>query len=194
MSIFSKIKDAKAAAEAEKQEERKEKPKKTPGFIKKLGVKVEKAPTKDDEKAVKRHAEEREVWNYIRHQIDIGVKAYIETGDTRILKEYVKGSAYQTMIEKLDVLKNSGVTIEDNPNAIAERKENRFEVVAERLNPNGQPSQFTLRERFADKTVFKTADGRTSSAGGAERAIQATIDVEGDSYQLSSVVRVHGAY
>jgi hypothetical protein len=83
--------------------------------------------------------------------------------------------------------------IQDNPNAIAERKNNRFEIINERLNPNGQPSQFTLRERFQDNTVFYTEDGRKSAANGAERTIQATVDVEGQNYQISSVVRVHGS-
>jgi hypothetical protein len=197
MSIFQKIKAAKAAAEAEKNGEvvedkieKKKKPARS-SLFKKIGVKVEKAPTEDDERALKRHAEEREVWNYIRHQIDLGSQTYLATGETKILSEYLRGSAYQAMIDSLNKLKVAGIKIQENPNAIAERKNNRFEIVNERLNPNGQPSQFTLRERFQDNTVFYTDDGRQSAANGAERTIQATIDVEGQNYQVSSVVRVH---
>lgn len=192
MSIFSKIKEAKSATDEEQEEKNKPSSKKPSKLMKKLGVKIEKAPTQDDEKVLKRQAEEREVWNYIRHQIDIGSVQYLENQDTRILKEYVRGAAYQAIISKLDELRAQGVYIEINPNSIAERRDNRFEIIGERLNPNGQPNQFTLRERFSDKTVFKTEDGRSTSAGGAERLIQATVDVEGDSYQLVSVIKIHG--
>lgn len=185
MALFGKKKKDDEPTVKRKGKSKTKKKKKSSGIF-------EKVPAGEDAATIKRHQDIRRVWEYSRIQIDKGIEAYMRSGDTQILQEYMGGIALKDTIEKLDSLKAAGVIV-SAPNRPIEIKQQQIEIIDERLDANGSPEKFTVREHFRDNTVFSSAIGQ-QQADGKDKILQATVHVTGQDYRIVSLIKVQGAF
>ena len=162
-------------------------------FLEKLGIKAKPAPTDEEVERKKRYDTYREIWHYLRIQIDAGVRHYFQTGSMEELDKYVARPARDSLQEHLEKLRSGGVVVVA-PQDRRSATNARLQVISEQLSDKGKPERFVIEERFTDRTELRGMGGARKQAEGKERVIHATIDIERQhKYRLASVVRIDEA-
>lgn len=157
----------------------KNKPKSKGGLLSTLGITVEQTGGEhDEERDLLKRLEVH--WTYLRGQIDKAVANYYETGEFRMLELYAERPALDLLREELGNLRERGI-VWSMPNR-KQKAQTQVTVVSRNLNAQGIPTEFVVRERFRDFSVYQLYDG--------ERALE-EARADGDETVIEATVRVH---
>jgi hypothetical protein len=171
--------------------------KKKGGFARAIGLQTEVVASQEQLQDNEMTKKVIQAWVYLRGRIDAGIQNYYKSGDFAAIEEVVEEPALGALKQQLYLLRSQsihwqqrGKRIDTNPN---------FVVGEIETTPKGQPTKFTLRERFNDYSVHNyVVDANTvlphAVANGEERVIEVVVNViEGRIFRLHSVRQVRDA-
>lgn len=171
-------------------------PKKKGGILGALGIQTEAVPTESDHRDKDREKNIRLAWKYLRSRIDLSIHEYYRSGKFTKLEEFVERPALDALRQELHTLRSENIFWQQPDRQTLTEPE--IVVGPVELNKKGQPTKFTIRERFKDYSVHQRVVDQQlvpdARSDGSERVIEATVTVRnGSEYKLHSVRQVRNA-
>lgn len=155
------------------------KKRKKKSLLEHLGVKVAPKKTADELISEQRHENYIRAYEYVRFQIDKGVRHFYEhRGDTSHLEQYVERPALDELKRVLQRLRADRI-VWRQPGKRKQTTAPKYEIVDESLDRKGRPQMFVIEETFTDHSVHHHFEGGQPAGEtrcpGVKRTVRATI-------------------